>query len=390
VLLQSEDRFVSDFDAMVRGYRAGEISRRQVIQGALAAGLSLSAIARLTNPVLAGKAGEVRWVSPRGTLDVLDDYPYWVATKMGYFGSVSTKIEPGPASGQGKLVDADQSDMSYSSPGVYSFDLEADVPLVSVWQMGAYDVFDFAFAAGAGITDLKQLEGKTVLIGDASWQGICDPEFAQAGADPKKISYLVAGLSWQENLKAGQGDAALSWEGLRAQWKSLGYDFDYLLGMDFSKFPANSFQIRQNDFEDSSLADTYTQYLKGWAMGLEFGHQNPRAATQITMEARPQTKEAFPDRGVAVESMMQLATVFRGDFAKRQGWGWADIPAWQSFFDTIKSIGQITKDITATDVIKNDYVAGANDFDHDKVKADADAYELTDEFKDLPVASPAA
>ena len=117
--------------------------------------------------------------------------------------------------------------------------------------------------------------------------------------------------------------------------------------MDFSKFPANSFQIRQKDFEDSSLADTYTQYLKGWAMGLEFGHQNPRAATQITMEARPQTKEAFPDRGVAVESMMQLATVFRGDFANRQGWGWADIPAWQSFFDTIKSIGQITKDITA-------------------------------------------
>jgi len=35
-------------------------------------------------------------------------------------------------------------------------------------------------------------------------------------------------------------------------------------------------------------------------------------------------------------------------------------------------------------------VAGANDFDHDKVKADADAFELTDEFKGLPVASPAA
>jgi NitT/TauT family transport system substrate-binding protein len=160
--------------------------------------------------------------------------------------------------------------------------------------------------------------------------------------------------------------------------------------MEFSKFPANSFQIRKKDFEDASLADTYTKYLRGWAMGLEFGHQNPRAATQITMEARPKVKEAFSDLGVAVESMQQLATVFRGDFASRQGWGWADENAWQLFFDTIKSIGQITKDITAGDVIKNDWIAGANDFDHDKVKADADGFQLSAEFSALPAPSPEA
>jgi len=377
-------------DEVITDLTSAQSNRRTVMKRAAALGLSFTALHRVKLSVLAGEAGKVRWVSPRGTLDVLDDYPYWVAQKLGYFSDIQTEIEPGPTSGQGKLVDADQSDMSYSSPGVYSFDLEAGVPLVSVFQMGAYDVFDFAFAKGAGITDLKQLEGKKVLIGDASWQGICDPEFAQMGADPKKIEYLVAGLSWQENLKAGQADAALSWEGLRAQWKSLGYDFDYLLGMDFSKFPANSFQIRQKDFEDASLADTYTKYLRGWAMGLEFGHLNPRAATQITMEARPKVKEAFPDLGVAVESMQQLATVFRGDFAKRQGWGWHDETAWQLFFDTIKSIGQITKDITAGDVIKNDYVAGANDFDHDKVKADADGFQLSAEFSALPAPSPEA
>jgi NitT/TauT family transport system substrate-binding protein len=377
-------------DEVITDLTSAQSNRRTVMKQAAALGLSLTALNRVKVAVMAGEAGKVRWVSPRGTLDVLDDYPYWVAQKLGYFGDIQTEIEPGPTSGQGKLVDADQSDMSYSSPGVFSFDLEADVPLVSVFQMGAYDVFDFAFPKGAGITDLKQLEGKKVLIGDASWQGICDPEFAQAGADPKKIEYLVAGLSWQENLKQGQADAALSWEGLRAQWKALGYDFDYLLGMDFSKFPANSFQIRKKDFEDASLADTYTKYLRGWAMGLEFGHNNPRAATQITMEARPKVKEAFSDLGVAVESMMQLATVFRGDFAKRQGWGWADETAWQLFFDTIKSIGQITKDITAGDVIKNDWIAGANDFDHDKVKADADGFQLSDEFSALPAPSPEA
>lgn len=377
-------------DEVIADLTNARSNRRDTIKRAAALGLSLSAVTRLAGPVLAGEPGKVRWVSPRGTLDVLDDYPYWVAKQFGYFEDLETEIEPGPSAGQGKLVDADQSDMSYSSPGVFSFDLEAGVPLISAFQMGAYDVFDFAFPKGAGITDLKQLEGKKVLIGDASWQGICDPEIAQVGGDPSKVEYLVAGLSWQENLAQGQADAALSWEGLRAQWKSLGYDFDYLLGMDFSRFPANSFQIRRADFEDAGLTETYTKYLRGWAMGLEFGYLNPRAATQIAMEARPTVKEAFPDRAVAVESMMQLANVYRGDFANREGWGWADMSAWQLFFDTIKSIGQITKDIKAEDVIKNDYVAGANDFDHDKVKADADGFALSDEFVNVAVPSPEA
>lgn len=381
---------MSRLDEVITDLTNSRSHRRGVMKQAAALGLSLTALNRVKVAVLAGEPGKVRWVSPRGTLDVLDDYPYWVAQQFGYFDDIETEIEPGPTSGQGKLVDADQSDMSYSSPGVFSFDLEAGVPLVSVFQMGAYDVFDFAFPKGAGITDLKQLEGKKVLIGDASWQGICDPEIAQVGGDPSKVEYLVAGLSWQENLKQGQADAALSWEGLRAQWKSLGYEFDYLLGQDFSKFPANSFQIRQADFENADLAETYTKYLRGWAMGLEFGHLNPRAATQITMEARPATKEAFPDRAVAVESMMQLANVYRGDFASREGWGWADLDSWQLFFDTIKSIGQVTRDIASADVIKNDYVAGANDFDHDKVQADADGFALSDEFSSLPAPSPEA
>lgn len=385
---------MSRLDSVITDLTSKRSSRRGAIKGAAALGLSAAALTRKANLSLvsAQEANTVRWVSPRGTLDVLDDYPYWVAQQFGYFGDLTTEIEPGPTSGQGRLVDAGQSDMSYSSPGVYSFDLEAGVPLVSVFQMGAYDVFDFAFPVGAGITDLTQLEGGTVLIGDASWEGICAPEFAQVGADPASIEYLVAGLSWQENLAQGQGDAALCWEGLRAQWESLGYEFEYLLGLDFSEFPANSFQMRQADFEDPAMADTYTRYLRGWAMGLEFGHLNPRAATQIAMAARPQVSEAFPDLAVAVESMMQLANVYRGDFATREGWGWANHGDWQLFFDTILEIGQITQAITAENVIKNEYVAGANDFDAAQVQADAEGFALSAEFEALPepAASPTA
>lgn len=378
-------------DELIDELTSSRISRRQFIQRAAAIGVSVPLLTTLgaTN-VLALEGNKVRWVSPRGTLVVLDDYPYWVAKRMGYFGDIQTDIQGGPADATAcvKLVDANQSDMGYPSPGVFSLGLEQGIPVVSVWEMGAFDVFDFAFPKGKALTDLKQLEGKTILLGNAGWQSICDPILASQGVDIKKVKYVSAGIpAWGPALGQGQGDAALSWEGLRAQWKASGLDYDYWLGLEHSKFPANTFVMRKKDFDDNSTHDIYTRYLRGWAMGLEFGYHNPRAATQITMEV-PELKDglasAFPDLKVAVESMWQLATVFRGDWSKRQGWGWHDLAAWNAYFSTIKQIGQITKDVKPESVVFNDFVAGANNFDKAKVKADAAGFQLSAAFASVP------
>ena len=269
----------------------------------------------------------VVWVSPRGTLEVLDDYPYWVAKQFGYFGDIETELLPAimESTSSAKNVADGDADMSYVSPGVFTDAISnGGLDLVSVCQMGAYDVFDIALPKGnpEGITTLKDLEGKTVVLGDIGWAAIVDPMIVQAGGDPSKVNYVAAGSGWAQTLQAGQADAALSWEGLRAQWLATGLDFDYILGYEWSVFPANSFQIRRSDFEDASLADLYTNYLKGWAMGLQFGYLNPVAATQITMadpDISAALNDTFQDKNVAVQSLMQLANVFRGDFDARNG-----------------------------------------------------------------------
>jgi NitT/TauT family transport system substrate-binding protein len=392
---------MSRLDELIADLTSSHITRRQFMQRAAALGLSvpmLSAAGSLT-ALAQGTKNKVVWVSPRGTLEVLDDYPYWVGKKMGYFGDIETELLPAilEATSSSKAVADNQADMSYVSPGVFSLGVEAGIDLISVWQMPSLDVFDIALPKGnpQGITTLKDLEGKTVLLGDQGWSSIVDPMIAQAGGDPSKVKYASSGSTWGQTLAAGQGDAALSWEGLRAQWKAGGLDFDYILGKDWSKFPSNSFQIRRSDFEDASLKDLYTNYLKGWAMGLEFGYQNPRAATQITMEVPELTKalnDTFQDKNVAVESMWQLQTVYRGNWETRQGWGWHDLDSWNLFLTTIKDIGQLTKEIKAEDIIKNDFVAGGNDFDHDKVKADAEGFVLSAEFEAAadPKATPEA
>jgi NitT/TauT family transport system substrate-binding protein len=382
---------MSRLDDLITDLTSGRVSRRMFMARAAALGLSIPALQMLSSAnVLALEGNKVRWISPRNRLEVFDDYPYWVAKTYGYFGDIETTMEPGDGSGNLTLVVEGQSDMGFPSPGVLTTNLEQELPIVSVFQMGAYDVFDFAFRKGEGTDDLKTLEGKTIVVGHDVWIEIVKPMLAANGVDLTKVEYAVATpTSWGVVFSQGDGDAALSWEGLRAQWDAEGLVFDYWLGLKNSKFPANSFVIRKSDLEDTSTHETYTNYLRGWAMGLEFGHHNPRAAAQIVNEV-PELKEAldlsFPEekKPTAVASMWQLANVFRGDWPTRQGWGWHNVDSWNIFFDAVRSTSQLTKQFATEDIIKNDFIAGANDFDHEKVKADALAFQLNEVYAAVP------
>jgi NitT/TauT family transport system substrate-binding protein len=251
--------------------------------------------------------------------------------------------------------------------------------------MCARDTFSFAFRKGEGSKDLKALEGKTILLGSAAWQSIADPLLSSQGVDISKISYVEAGWpTWGTALAGGQGDAALSWEGLRAEWISTGLEFEYWLGVQNSRLPSNTFVVRKADLDDPERKAFLETYLRGWASGLEFGYLNPRAAVEAVFEQFPTLASSLgPELGTT--SILQQINVFRGDMDKRQGWGWHDVESWQSFFDTIHKIGQITKPVNVADVVTNDLIAAANGFDKAKVKADADAYVLSDAMKEIDV-----
>ncbi|WP_172125217.1 MULTISPECIES: ABC transporter substrate-binding protein [unclassified Devosia] len=327
------------------------------------------------------------WISPRGSLEVLDDYGLWVGKKMGYFGDLVHDTQPGPSDGTAvvKFVDVGQADMGYPSPGVFSFALENGMKLKSVFHMGALDTFGLAFRKGEGTNDLKTLEGKTILLGSAAWQSIVDPMLAVQGVDVSKVKYVEAGWpTWSTALQAGQGDAALGWEGLRAEWIANGLDFEYWLGVKNSPLFANTFVVRAADLEDADKKDYLTKYLRGWAMGMEFAFHNPRAAVEMVFEQFP-TLAANLGPEIGTVSILQQLAVNRGDMAARAGWGDHDMAKWQTFLDSIYTLGQVSTQFKAEDIATNELVTAANDFDKDKVKADAEAYVLSEAFEALDI-----
>ena len=370
------------------GILSGGMSRRTFLQVSAAGVVTATALGGVGR-ASAAPYSKFTWISPRGTLEVLDDYPYWIAKKMGYFADLGleTAMEPGPSDGTAtvKFVDVGQADMGFPSPGVFSFALENGMKLKSAFHMGAKDTFSLAFRKGEGTNDLKTLEGKTILLGSAAWQSIVDPMLGVQGVDISKVKYVEAGWpTWGTALKAGQGDAALSWEGLRAEWIGSNMDFEYWLGVQKSPLFANTFVVRAADLDDPDKKAFLDKYLRGWAMGLEFAYHNPRAGVEMVFEQFPTLASNIgPELGTT--SILQQIAVFRGDMDKRAGWGDHDVAAWQVFFDKIFELGQIKTAVKAEDVVSNACIAAANDFDHAKVKSDADAYALSEAFAAIDV-----
>ena len=278
-----------------------------------------------------------------------------------------------------KLVDQNQADIGYPSPGVFSLGLTQGMPLVSAFQMGGADVFDFAFRKGEAPADIKGLEGKTIVLGSAGWQSIADPMLKAAGVDITKVKYVDA--AGRPGARAGAGPGrcravvgrpARPVEGPGPRLRL--YPRPELL--EASRPTASSSARRIS--RTPAKKELYARYLQRLRHGLEFGHLNPRAATQIVMEQFPGLASQMTP-AVVTESMMQLDALAHAKWEERQQkWGFHLMSSWQAYLRRRKRSAR-SPAIKAEDVVKNDLIDGANDFDAAKVKADADGFELSEE-----------
>jgi NitT/TauT family transport system substrate-binding protein len=185
-------------------------------------------------------------------------------------------------------------------------------------------------------------------------------------------------------VSLGRADAGLTWRGLAAQWKALGLNLKYLVGMNFSNHPSNGYAIRTADLKDKKRVDAYTRFFKASCMAYDFTRTNPFAAAQITYAQFPDLREQMNPQ-LALDAMLELGTAyFEGDRVGK-GYGYSDPAAWKSYIETVHGLGQIENHLKVENVISNAFVEGANDYDREKVREQAKAHPLTDEFKDLKV-----
>jgi NitT/TauT family transport system substrate-binding protein len=373
------------------------LTRGDLLKRAAGVGVGLSALGmfEVQSALGASELTKVKWISPRGTLDVMDDFNLWVPITMGYFRRLGIDLSLSPGDGSGNLpqVAAGQINMAYPSPGVLTSSIEAGVPVISIWEQYPAQVFDFVLNGKSRITHPRQLRGKTIALLTDGWASIVNPMLAEVGVSPKSVKYRVFGPQWVQAVALGQADAGLVWEGLRAQLVGQSATFGsafqlkFLVGSQWgSKGPSNTYVVRTSDLQDAQKKELYSRVLQGSVMGSEFAKANPRAAAQITYGARPLLQKLISPQ-VALESMMQLATGY-SVFHRRPPhlYGWHDPASWNRYLDAIAKLGQTKKRLNIKDVLTNDMVRAANQkADVARARRDARAYKLNEFFRTTTV-----
>lgn len=369
-------------------------TRTELLKRAAVAGVGLSALGGLAAETASARSGAldtVRWVSPRATLEVMDDYNLLIPIKLGYFRrlGINAKLNAGPGAGEMQLIAANQMDMGYASPGVYTAALDAGVPVYSIWEQYPAQVFDFVLHADSKITHPRQLKGKTISLFTIGWKPIVDPMLAEVGVDPKTVKYREFGPQWNQAVALKLVDAGLSWEGLRAQLLGMagvfgtGFTFKFLIGTQWgSKGPSNSYQVRKADLDDPKRRDIYTRFLAGVVMGFEFARVNPRAAAQITYEQYPGLQRLISPQ-IALDSFMQLASGYHTSRRLPPHlYGYHYPAAWTKYLNSIAKLGQTKRKFALDEAVTNDLVAPANaKADKARARRDAKAFRVNQSFK---------
>src|SRR5699024_10542713 len=116
------------------------------------------------------------WISPRGSLDVMDDYFLWVGSEMGYFEEldIELSLERGPedAAAATKFVAEGQADIGAPDPAILASSVQQEVPVTSIFNVQPTQIFDFAIPKDSEVETVQDLAGKSIAVEIPGWQEI--------------------------------------------------------------------------------------------------------------------------------------------------------------------------------------------------------------------------
>jgi NitT/TauT family transport system substrate-binding protein len=376
-----------------------KMTRRDFIKKSARTGIGLGIGMSALGTILVGSGekekgaamDKVTFITPRGTVEVMDDYNLWVPIEMGYFKELGLDVtmEPGPADSFActKFVDQNQADVGYPSPGILTSSIDTGMKVILAYEMMIGSVWHIAVREDSPMKSPKELAGKTISLMDLGWRSIVDPLLVELGIDPNSVTYVAAGPQWGQFVTQGKADAALGWLALDVQWNAVGLKMKYFRGSDFSIMPSNGYAVRKSDMTDPAKKDVIARFLKASSMGLHFGVNNPQAAAQIVYDRFAAIREQMTPE-IALESMRQLAYAYVEGERRGLGYG-AFVPeGWQKYLDIIYQLGQTKRHLTLEETITSELIPQANAFDRKRVEKDAKNFKLNDTWKNVKAQGP--
>jgi len=203
----------------------------------------------------------------------------------------------------------------------------------------------------------------------------------QAGMNPDSdVSIIVAGEAAQTAalVNSKQVDALSQFDTQYALTSNAGAKLRLLDHPEIKKFPSNGFvaledYLKNNRKEAVALA-------RGYAKGTVFAIANPEAAIRILWEVYPQTKSTGKDEATALRddliTLEARARNWRYEQVDGKRWGDNVEANYQAYLDWLLQQGIIKTKTDAKDIVTNELLGDAINFDEKALIEEAKAYKL--------------
>jgi len=332
------------------------------------------------------KLTPVKFVLPR-TIEVLEDTPFWVAKTQGYWEEegLDVSIEQSFGTTDGKMVATGQAEFAVPGPSYIITQVANGLPIKAVFQYDAVNIWCMAFRKDSGIKTWADMKGKTVALGDASWELLITPTLVAAGLDPKKdLEFIVAGENRFTMVQEKKIDLLFTWIGEVYQLIPQGFEFDFLYGDDILKNCSNAI-ITSTDLIQNK-PELVEGFCRGLAKGMYFNYINPEAGADISCAKFPaidiswkgavavQNGRVAQNFGFTPEANKQLTEKIGNAFQDK----------WQLTMDwTVKTVEELSAAVPLDQIYTNQFIDAANNWDKAAVEAAAKNYKFTvkDKYK---------
>ncbi|MDR0886718.1 MAG: ABC transporter substrate-binding protein, partial [Clostridiales Family XIII bacterium] len=305
-----------------------------------------------------------------------DQIHHYVPIYLGYFEEEGLEVELVDGTGKDtKLLQSGDVQFIGPSSGLVLSGREAGLDLQTVFNECPVNIFGFAVKSDSDIKDWKDFEGKSIALGDASWQPLAEPILQAGGIDTTKIEWVVLGDTRYQGVDKGQADILFTWLGEIGQLLGQGFDFRYFNGDEL--LPQVSNTIVTTETYAAENPEIVKAYNRALAKGIYFIFNNPEAAADIVLQSVPSLEI---DKAGAVSTSDYCVKTYLGVTEEEQkaaieaGIGTSYDETWTNAIDAALKAGTITKDVDAKDVFTNDYID--NSWDKAAVEEDAKNYEF--------------
>jgi ABC-type nitrate/sulfonate/bicarbonate transport system substrate-binding protein len=310
----------------------------------------------------------------------------WLAAdNLGYYEDLGVEVEFVATGGSGDAMEqiiAGNADAGNPSAPAFGEAVLVGLDAVNMFTYSSGAIFGIFVPESEGVTDIAGLKGKNIGISEPGGGEVAFLEAAlrAEGIDPiTEVQLIPIGDGGPETLAAlenGSVDAYSTAYNDIFALQTAGVNLLDLTPDIYNTFPARGIITTSKVLEEKPEA--MQNFARGTAMGIYFCLQNEEACLDMMRGAIPAAFEENAD-GVSQGELRYELSLEQVPPADDTAIGAHDVEGTQEFLDLIQSTSDEYQDVNAEDVLNDEFIDYANDFDRAAVEEDAANYELQNE-----------